>query len=191
MLPEPIFVTMLVIDAFDKLNISYWIGGSLASALYGTTRSTLDTDLVADLALEHVHPLVELLESEFYIDAGMMADAIRSHRSFNLIHLKTMFKVDVFVLKPRPFDQEQLLRRSLKIMSTEPERQAYVCTPEDIILTKLEWYRMGGEVSDRQWRDIIGVLKTQSGHLDMNYLLRWAEELKVNDLLQRALDQAV
>jgi hypothetical protein len=189
MLPEPIFVTMLVIDAFDQLKIPYWIGGSLASALYGTTRSTLDTDLVADLSLEHVGPLVELLESEFFIDAGMVADAIRSHRSFNLIHLRTMFKVDVFVLKPRPYDLEQLLRRKLEILSTEPERQAYVCTPEDIILSKLEWYRMGGEVSDRQWRDIIGVLKTQAGHLDKNYLLKWAEELRVNDLLQRAFDQ--
>jgi hypothetical protein len=180
---------MLVIDAFDQLKIPYWIGGSLASALYGTTRSTLDTDLVADLSLEHVGPLVELLESEFYIDAGMVADAIRSHRSFNLIHLRTMFKVDVFVLKPRPYDLEQLLRRKLEILSAEPERQAYVCTPEDIILSKLEWYRMGGEVSDRQWRDIIGVLKTQAGHLDKNYLLKWAEELRVNDLLQRAFDQ--
>jgi len=190
MLVEPLAVTLLVIEAFEKLNIPYLIGGSLAAALHGTARSTLDTDLVADLRPEQVNQLVEMLQQEFYVDHGMIFDAIEHRSSFNVIHLDTTFKVDVFVAKPRRFDQMQLQRRRLEVVSTEPERRAYVATAEDIVLAKLEWYRQGGEVSDRQWRDILGVLKVQAGRLDSDYLQKWAAELNVADLLQRALKES-
>ena len=98
--------------------------------------------------------------------------------------------LDVFIAKPRRFDQMQLRRRRLEVVSTEPERRAYVATAEDIVLAKLEWYRQGGEVSDRQWRDILGVLKVQAGRLDLDYLQKWAAELNVADLLQRALKES-
>ena len=190
MLAEPLAVTLLVIDAFEKINIPYLIGGSLAAALYGTARSTLDTDLVADLGPEQVNQLVEMLQQDFYVDHGMIFDAIKHHNSFNVIHLDTAFKVDVFIAKPRRFDQMQLRRRRLEVVSTEPERRAYVATAEDIVLAKLEWYRQGGEVSDRQWRDILGVLRVQADRLDQDYLQKWAAELNVADLLQRALKES-
>jgi hypothetical protein len=95
--------------------------------------------------------------------------------------------VDVFIAKKRSFDLEQFRRRRLEIIVNEPERKAFVTTAEDIILAKLEWYRLGGGVSDRQWRDILGVLKVQAGRLDLDYLQKWAVELGVADLLQRAL----
>lgn len=190
MLAEPLATTLLVIDAFNKLSVPYLIGGSLASALHGTARSTLDTDLVADLKTEQVEPLVSMLEREFYIDEGMILDAIHQRSSFNVIHLATMFKVDVFIIKQRSFDQMQFQRRQLQVVAIEPERKAYVTTAEDIILAKLEWYRLGSEVSDRQWRDILGVLKVQAGRLDLDYLRQWATELKVADLLQRALKES-
>ena len=161
MLAEPLVVTLLVIDAFEKLNIPYLIGGSLASALHGTARSTLDTDLVADMRPEQVDPLVEMLQ-----------------------------KVDVFIAKPRRFDQMQFQRRRLEIVANEPERLANIATAEDIILAKMEWYRQGGEISDRQWRDILGVLKVQAGRLDLDYLQKWAAELNVANLLQRALKES-
>ena len=187
MLAEPLAITLLVIDTLERLNIPYLIGGSLASALYGTARSTLDADLVADLKAEQVSSLVDLLKGSFYIDQDMILDAIRHQSSFNVIHLQTMFKVDVFISKNRPFDQNQLKRRKLHTVSNEPERKAYVTSPEDIILAKLEWYRLGNETSDRQWQDILGVLKVQAGRLDLDYLSKWAAELKVIDLLQQAL----
>lgn len=190
MLAEPLAITLLVIDAFERLEVPYMIGGSLASALHGTPRSTLDTDLVSDLKAEQVALLVKMLEEDFYIDETMILDAIRKQSSFNLIHLATMFKVDVFINKHRRFDQEQFLRRQLQVVAYEPERKVYVTTAEDIILAKLEWYRLGGEISDRQWRDVLGVLKVQAGRLNLDYLRQWAAELKVADLLQRTLKES-
>jgi hypothetical protein len=107
-----------------------------------------------------------------------------------LIHYETAFKVDIFIRKLRPFDQMQLERRRKSVIATDPEESVWVVSPEDIILAKLEWYRMGGEVSDRQWRDILGVLKTRAGELDLAYLRKWAIELKIVDLLDRALKEA-
>jgi len=190
MLAEPLAVTLLVIDAFEKLGVSYMIGGSLASALYGTARSTLDTDFVADINADQVALLVKMLENEFFIEESMIMDSIRTRRSFNVIHLATLFKVDVFLPKQRRFDQIQLQRRQNQVISIDPERKAYFATAEDIILAKLEWYRLGNEISDRQWRDILGVLKVQAGRLDMDYLHKWAAELNVADLLQRALSES-
>lgn len=134
MLSEPIQVTLKVISVFDRLAIPYLIGGSLASAVYGIVRATMDADLVADIKPEQVSPLVAFLESEFYIDAQMIMDAIQYSTSFNLIHLETMFKVDVFILRQRPFDINQMQRRISLLVGDAPEEKAFFSTAEDIIL---------------------------------------------------------
>ena len=190
MLPEQIAVTMIVVDALEDLSVPYAIGGSFASALHGVMRATMDVDLVADLQQEDVAPFVQALGDAFYADAEMMRGAINQHRSFNLIHLDTMFKVDVFVARPRDFDRAQLARRELYLLSEEPERWAYVASAEDTILAKLEWYRLGGEISDRQWRDALGVLKVHRERLDGAYMRHMAVELDVVDLLDRALEES-
>lgn len=187
MLSEPILVTLKVIAAFDRLGIPYLIGGSLASAVHGIVRATMDADLVADINSQQVSPLVESLESEFYIDADMILDAIQHNSSFNLIHLETMFKVDVFLLKQRAFDLNQMQRRISQSVGDAPEERAFFSTAEDIILAKLEWFRAGGENSERQWRDILGVIDLQSDRLDFEYLQKWAVQLGLQDLLQRAI----
>lgn len=187
---EPIRVTLLVAGTLERLGVNYLIGGSLASALHGAARATMDTDIVAEMRDEHVEAFVEALSSTFYLDTGMIRDAIHTHGSFNIIHLESLFKVDIFIPKERKFDRLQMTRRSPYVLSTEPEQSAYVASAEDIILAKLEWYRLGGEVSERQWRDILGVMKIQTGRLDLNYLKDGAGMLEVTDLLERAIKEA-
>jgi hypothetical protein len=188
MLSEPIQVTQKVVTVFDRLEIPYFIGGSLASALYGVARATMDADLVADIHLIHIPELVSALDGEFYIDAEMIRDAIEHASSFNLIHMETMFKVDIFLLKQRPFDLIQMKRRKVQEVGNETGDRAYFSTAEDIILAKLEWYRAGGEASERQWRDILGVLNLQGDRLDTRYMQKWAASLGIQDLLARALN---
>ena len=122
----------------------------------------------------------------------MIAESIQRHSSFNIIHRETMFKVDVFIPHLRPFLQSQLDRAQRQVFNFETDTpvSAKFASPEDTVLSKLEWYRLGGEVSERQWRDILGVLKTRAGELDLAYLRQWAGELTVNDLLERALQEA-
>jgi hypothetical protein len=187
---EPVEVTLKVTGEFEKLAVPYLIGGSLASTLYGMVRTTQDSDVIAEMRLEHLQPFVLALQDEFYVDEEMIAEAIQRNSSFNLIHRETMFKVDVFIPRPRPFLQSQLDRAQRQTFSLETEMSAKFASPEDTILSKLEWYRMGGEVSERQWRDIIGVLKTRAGELDLEYLRRWGTELHVGDLLERALRES-
>jgi hypothetical protein len=175
---EPIEVTLKVTDVFEKLGIPYLIAGSLASTLYSLVRTTQDSDIVVEMRLEHLKAFVSDLQDEFYIDEEMIAESIQRNSSFNIIHRETMFKVDVFIPRPRPFLQAQLERAQRQTFSLETEMSAKFASPEDTILSKLEWYRMGGEVSDRQWRDIIGVLKTR------------AAELRVSDMLERALKES-
>ncbi len=190
MLPEPIAVTLQVTQLLKKLNIPYLIGGSFASTVHGLIRTTQDTDLMVVLRPQHVTPLVNALQNQFYLDENAIREAILHRRSFNLIHLETMFKVDMFISKQRPFDQSQLARRTAQIISANPEQTAYFATSEDTILTKLEWYRAGDETSDRQWQDVLGVLKIQNKQLDIAYLRQWAAELGVADLLETALIRA-
>ena len=187
MLLEPALITAKVTRILEKLDVRYLIGGSLASTLHGMVRTTQDSDIVADLRPEHKEVFVRDLTEEFYIDEELIAEAIAQRSSFNIIHRESFFKVDVFVSKSRPFVEEQLSRAQRQILSVEPPAEAMVATPEDTILSKLEWYRIGGEVSERQWRDVLGILEVQGGNLDLNYLRRWAKELKVSDLLDRAL----
>ena len=187
---EPLEVTLKVTGVFEKLGVPYLIGGSLASALHGMVRTTQDADIVAEMQQAHLQPFVSALQQEFYVDDEMIAEAIRRNSSFNIIHRETMFKVDVFIPRPRPFLKSQFARAQRQGFTFEAEASAKFASPEDTILSKLEWYRTGGEISDSQWRDVLGILKIRAGELDLDYLRRWAGELKVGDLLERALKES-
>ena len=190
MLTEPIQVTLLVADALESLGVPYFIGGSMATAVHGVARATMDVDLVADLHEDNIPGLLAALGSDFFADEQMIVSALQHGISFNLIHKETMFKVDIFPLKDRPFDRSQLKRRTAYELASEPTRKAYIASPEDNILSKLEWYRLGGELSDRQWNDVLNVLKVQGETIDIAYLKKWAKALGLDDLLTRVLDKA-
>ncbi len=191
MLPEPIAVTIKVTETLEKLGIPYLISGSLASTLYGMVRTTQDADIVADMRLEHVQPFIISLENEFFMDEEMITESIGRKSSFNIIHRETMFKVDVFIPSPRPYHQAQLARAQRQTFVAGREVSAKFSSAEDTILSKLEWYRLGGEASERQWRDVLGVLKTRAEALDLDYLRLWSKELQVSDLLERVLKESI
>ncbi|HOK67628.1 MAG TPA: hypothetical protein PK054_07325 [Anaerohalosphaeraceae bacterium] len=179
-----------LLRVFEMLGISYYIGGSLASSAYGIARATLDIGLVADIRMHQVEPLAAALKPFFYISPQTAEQAIARQTSLNLIHLQTMLKVDIFVLRNEPFDWTAFQRRRQDTFSEEQPRPIYLATAEDVILSKLRWYRQGGCTSDQQWKDILGVLKVQTLNLDIPYLKKWSAQLGVLDLFEQSLQQA-
>jgi hypothetical protein len=178
-----------VLEVLDRLEISYLVGGSVASSIHGINRPTMDVEIVADIRAEQADEFASLLQPDFYADADMMRKAITLGRAFNVIHFATSFKIDVFPLRSDPYSRASFARREFERSgSFGPEPiECAVASPEDTILRKLEWYRAGGETSERQWNDLRGVLKISGARLDLGYMREWAPVLKVDDLLERLL----
>ncbi len=183
---EQIDVLLQVTRIFEDLGIQYFVGGSLASNAYGFYRATADADVIAAIKPEQIQPLMTSLQPSFYVDAESLRTAVASRSSFNIIHLETVFKVDVFVAKFGAFHAAQFRRRQRKQIGTTEKDSAWVASPEDTILAKLDWFRMGGMVSDRQWGDITGVMKIQKHTLDLPYLRELAADMHLTDLLDKA-----
>jgi hypothetical protein len=179
----------LLLSVLDRMEIPYYVGGSVASSAHGIPRTTMDVDLVADLQLAQVDEFASMLQAEFYADGPMIRDALARRRSFNVIHFASAYKFDVFPLGTDRYSRSEFdRRRAIEIRSLGPEPvECSVATAEDIILRKLTWYRTGGETSERQWNDLRGVLKVSGKTLDYDYLRHWAEYLKIDDLLERLL----
>jgi hypothetical protein len=192
-LPDPIRVALAVAAMLEQVGVPYVAVGSLASSVHGAPRSTDDVDFVVDLAPTQGERLVAVLAGAYYVspEAVREATAARSGGAFNAIHLATSVKVDLFVAGDDPFEAERLAQRRRVSIASDPPAELFVDTPEHTILRKLEWYRRGGETSERQWRDVLGVLQAQGGRLDRRALSGWAERLGVTDLLERALREAL
>lgn len=188
-LAEPIAVTLELARALDKLGILYVVGGSLASSVHGIPRSTQDIDLLVELPGRLVDALVAELSPNFYIDREMVLDAVQRRASFNVLHMATMFKIDLFISDRSPLLVEEMRRRQ-KFELGAPPRAVFVCSAEDIIVQKLDWYEKGGRVSERQWGDVIGVLSVTGAKLDLEYVRRWAAHLGLTDICERALLEA-
>ena len=180
-----------MIASFEQLGVEYVIGGSVASTFYGMDRTTVDVDIAVDLRIEQVAPLVKQLEGEYYIDAEMLEDAIRHRSSCNLIYLPNWIKIDLFISKGQSFDKVEFQRATRDSFSLENGTMLLnIVSPEDIVLRKLLWYKDGGAVSERQWLDVLGVLKVQAARLDREYMAEWAANLSISDLLKRAMEDA-
>jgi D-ribose pyranose/furanose isomerase RbsD len=185
--PEALRVAFLVLEVLDRLGVSYHIGGSYASAIHGIPRQTHDVDLVVDLRQDRVGDLVKALAGEFYIDEESVTRAVRERASCNLVHVATGIKVDLFVKGVAAFDVAEFERKIAVRLGDVTPHDVFVKSAEDTLLRKLLWYRLGGEISDRQWEDVRGILSVQAERLDMAYLREWADRLAVRDLLDRLL----
>jgi hypothetical protein len=184
-----ILATLLAVaQALEAAEAPFLVGGSLASSLQGIPRSTQDADLVADLAMEGVARFVEALGDGFYADEQRIRDGVERLASFNVIDLRNGFKADIYLAARDAFSREQFERR--QSIEIAPGRSLPFASPEDVVLQKLRWYRLGGGVSERQWLDALGVLKVQGERIDLAYLVRWADTLELTDLLHRALAEA-
>jgi hypothetical protein len=189
-LPDPLEVAASITAVLEGLGVRYLIGGSLASSVHGEPRSTNDVDILADFRAEHVEPFVEAIRGDYYVAEPAVRAAVRSGYHFNVIHVNAAVKVDLFLAGDDPFNLERLDARQPLQLPTEPETRVYVDTAEHSVLRKLEWFRRGGEVSERQWRDVVAILRIQGSRLDRSRLNMWAPRLGVADLLDRALQEA-
>ncbi len=185
--PEALKVLFRVLEVLERFGVAYHLGGSYASAIHGIPRQTHDIDLIVDLVEEGISELAQTLATEFYVDELSMQRAVAEHGSCNLVHLASGVKVDLFVKGDSAFDLEEFERRVPVLLGDEAPREVFVKSAEDTVLRKLLWYRLGGELSDRQWADVRGVISVQAGRLDIEYLARWADLLSVRDLLDQLL----
>jgi len=179
-----------LLDLLQAIGVRHYVGGSIASSAHGVARASIDADVVAELRPDHAERLTLALGGDYYVPEARVRDGIARRASFNLIHLETMLKVDVFVSKDRPFDRRAMDRARPSSPETADERPLPLASAEDTVLAKLEWFRRGGEASERQWTDVLGVLRASGESLDRRYLEDGARELAVSDLLVRALEEA-
>jgi predicted nucleotidyltransferase len=174
-----------IVRHLDEAQMPYMVTGSLASGRYGEIRATYDTDIVVDAEWPQVLRFIQSFDDEYYVSEEAASDAFRRRSMFNIIHFRSGNKVDIIFRKDREYSRVAFgRRRREKILGTE----AVLCSPEDIILAKLDWSKRGE--SERQYRDALGVAKAQGASLNLPYLNQWAQDLGLSDLLNRLLQDA-
>jgi hypothetical protein len=188
-LSDPIRIIKKVVEVFDKNDVKYLVGGSLASSLHGIPRATQDVDIVADLRGKDIVKIGELFSVDFFVDIEMIQKAVASKSSFNIIEKDNIFKVDIFVMGYDEASTMEMSRRVLyNIANEEDNKQSiFICSAEDIIAHKLYWYNLGECVSERQWNDVLNVIKIQKNTLNNEYLKQICLVRGVFELLEKAM----
>ncbi|WP_419863296.1 hypothetical protein [Candidatus Poriferisodalis sp.] len=186
---DPIALALRVAAILDEHDVSYALGGSLASSMFGEPRGTIDIDMAIRLEQRQLADLVNTLEVEFYVPVEAARQAVEQSTSFNLIDDDGL-KVDLFVLGDTTLDQHQLEHRQRILVTEDPPQYLWVSAPASQVLRKLEWYQAGGSVSERQWRDVVGILRAQRSTLDLANLKHTAQAIGLGELLDTALRNA-
>jgi len=176
-----------IIQQLDHAGIPYMLTGSLASSLYGVPRSTLDIDIVIAPTLIQLKTLVQVLpQSDYYADLSMAMESLKHESMFNVIDQQTGWKIDFIMCKSRPYSQIAFERRQSGMIDAV---SLLAATPEDVIISKLEWAKMGE--SSRQIRDVAGILKLRSDSLDRAYLERWIKDLDLQSQWDAACRESI
>jgi hypothetical protein len=179
-----------LVGLLDDLAIPYHVGGSFASSFHGVPRTTADLDIVIELDGGRLEALAAALERDFYVSREAMREALHEGRSFNAILLDGSFKIDFFIRGARAFDLEEFRRARPEQIREDGSLTIRIKSPEDLILRKLEWFRAGGERSERQWEDVLNIFRATREQLDVAHLEHWAPKLGIADLLARARSEA-
>jgi hypothetical protein len=180
-------VAVQLARAMERAGVEYAVGGSVASSAYGEPRATRDLDFAVRLTPRLVPSLLESLGPDFVVDTELLLEGIRTGRSVNIFFLPFFTKIDLFVRGDDEYDRAEFSRRNE--IEVVPGERILASSPEDNLLWKLRWYRKGGEVSDQQWRDVLGLLRVSGETMDLAYLRSWAMHHSVDDLLEQAMSQ--
>jgi hypothetical protein len=183
---DPLAAISGVATFFEAHAIAWMIGGSLASSVHGDFRATQDVDILAKVTRQHAEPMERELSDSYYLNAAAIREAVETRGCFNLIHLESYMKVDVFVADASAWTAMQFDRIVKKqIGASSSGKTLPFASPEDVVLHKLRWFRLGGEQSTHQLIDVQAVLRVQGSRIDNSYLDSWAPRLAIADLLQR------
>ncbi|MHC4372923.1 MAG: hypothetical protein ACYSTO_01900 [Planctomycetota bacterium] len=174
-----------IIKALGHANIPYMISGSIGSSFHGLPRATNDTDIVIDPTAQQIAAFIESLGADFYVSKDAAQQAIKNRSMFNVIDIQLGHKADLIIRKDRLYSQQEFSRRA---KTSFLGIDVYVLSPEDSILSKLEWSK--GRQSETQYKDALGVLITQKDSLDFDYIKKWAIELGIDDALNNLLEEA-
>jgi hypothetical protein len=173
-----------VCRALERIGVKYFVTGSQATIVYGEPRFTNDIDIVVSLDLSQLDAFVDAFpEKEFYLSRAAARDAINQRTMFNVIHPTSGLKVDVVIPGNTPFDRRRFERA--KPLQLADDFAPVFASPEDVILKKLEFYKLGE--SEKHLRDIAGVLKVSGERVDRAFVTRGASQLGVSDIWQAIL----
>ena len=173
-----------VIDVLENLRIPYMVVGAVASGAYGEPRLTRDIDIVVDLRPELVQRLCAAFPpGEFYVSDHAATEAVQTCSQFNVIHPASGNKVDFMVARPDAWGRTQLSRRQR--VHLLPDRDGYAARPEDVIISKMDYYRQGG--SEKHLRDVTGILKVSGEEVDRAYVTQWSRSLGLSEIWQAIL----
>lgn len=187
--PDAIDVALRVARAIEAVGGAYFVGGSVASSLQGEPRATNALDLVFEIPLGRIEAFVRELGPDFEVDVDMLRDALLHARSCNIFFLPTVMKVDLFAVGRAPYDEVEFSRREI-VRVRDTGETLVVKTAEDTVLRKLWWYREGGHVSERQWRDVLEVLRVSGDAMDFAFMEAWAKRLGLDALFARSRSES-